>query len=119
MLKRGKRAFLCCNIEKQISESPYSLSLADSFNHSQVHQNSQHVADEGGDDPYGLSEPLPIPSKPWQFISLDFSTNVLDSKGFNAILTLVDRYIKMTNFLICTKEITCKETIRSVMHEVF
>ena len=60
--------------------------------------------------PYGLLEPLPIPNKPWQSIPLDFITALPDSKGFNAILTVVDRYTKMTHFLPCTKEITSDET---------
>ena len=49
--------------------------------------------------PYGLLEPLPIPSKPWQSIALDFITNLPVAKGFNAILTVVDRYTKMAHFM--------------------
>ena len=69
--------------------------------------------------PYGLLEPLPIPSKPWQSISLDFITDLPDSRGFNAILTVVDRYTKMAHFVPCTKEITSEETAGIVMREVF
>ena len=43
--------------------------------------------------PYGLLELLPIPSKPWQSIALDFITDFPVSKGFNAILTVVDQII--------------------------
>ena len=35
--------------------------------------------------PYGLLEPLPIPSKPWQSIALDFIMDLPVSKGFDAI----------------------------------
>ena len=59
--------------------------------------------------PYGLLEPLPIPSKPWQSISLDFITDLPDSKGFNVILIVVDQYAKMAHSVPCTKEITCEE----------
>ena len=69
--------------------------------------------------PYGLLEPLPLPSKPWQSISLDFITDLPVSKGFDAILTIVDRYTKMTHFLPCTKAITSEETAEVVMREVF
>ena len=69
--------------------------------------------------PYGLLEPLLIPSKPWQSISLDFITDLPDLKGFNAILTMVDRYTKMSHFLPCTNEITSKETTKIVIREVF
>ena len=68
--------------------------------------------------PYGLLEPLPIPSKPWKSIALDFITDLPISKGFNAILTVVDRYMKMTHFLPCTKEISSEETTEIVMREV-
>ena len=69
--------------------------------------------------PYGLLQPLSIPSKSWQSISLDFITDLPDSKGFNAILTVVDRYTKMTHFVPCTKEITSEETVGIVIREVF
>ena len=68
--------------------------------------------------PYGLLEPLPIPSKSWQSIALDFITYLPVSKGFDAILTVVDRYMKMAHFLPCTKEITSEETVKTVMREV-
>ena len=55
----------------------------------------------------------------WQSISLDFITDLTDSKGFNAILTVVDRYAKMAYFVPCTKEITSEETVGIVMREVF
>ena len=65
--------------------------------------------------PYGLLEPLPIPSKLWQSIALDFITDLPIAKGFNAILTVVDRYMKMAHFLPCTKEISSEETTGIVM----
>ena len=68
--------------------------------------------------PYGLLEPLPIPSKLWQSIALDFITGLPVSKGFNAILTVVDLYTKMAHFLPCTKEISSEETAIIVMREV-
>ena len=69
--------------------------------------------------PYGLLEPLPIPSKPWQSISFDFIIDLLDSKGFNVILIVVDQYTKMAHFLPYTKEITSEDTVGIVMHEAF
>ena len=68
--------------------------------------------------PYGLLEPLPIPSKPWQAIALDFITDLPVSKGFNVILIVVDRYTKMAHFLPCTKEISSEETAEIFMCEV-
>ena len=39
-----------------------------------------------------------------------FITNLPVSKGFDAILTVVDRFTKMAHFLPCTKSITSQET---------
>ena len=68
--------------------------------------------------PYGLLEPLPIPRMPWQSIALDFITDLPVSKGFDVILTIVDRYTNMAHFLPCTKEISSEETAETVMREV-
>ena len=57
-------------------------------------------------------------SKPWQSIALDFITDLPVSKGFNVILTVVDRYTKMAHFLSCTKEISSEETTEIVMREI-
>ena len=61
---------------------------------------------------------MPIPSKLWQSIALDFITDLPVSKGFNAILTVVDWYTKMAHFLPCTKEISSEETAEIVMRKV-
>ena len=52
-------------------------------------------------------------------MSLDFITDLLNSKGFNAILIVVDQYTKMTHFLSYTKDITSEDTANIIMHEVF
>ena len=69
--------------------------------------------------PYGLLQPLPISTKPWQSIALDFITDLPLSRGFDTILTVVDRFTKMAHFLPCTKTINSKETSDLVMREVF
>ena len=69
--------------------------------------------------PYGLLQPLPVPDGPWKSISMDFITDLPSSKGFDSILTVVDRFTKMTHFLPCTKTINSQETADLVMREVF
>ena len=49
---------------------------------------------------------------------LDFITDLPVSKGFNAILTVMDRYTKMAHFLPCSKEISSEEIAEIVMREV-
>ena len=48
-----------------------------------------------------------------------FYHRIPDSRGFNAILIVVERYTKMAYFVPCTKEITSEETVGIVMREVF
>jgi hypothetical protein len=62
---------------------------------------------------FGLLQPLPTPDGPWKSISLDFITDLPPSEGFGAILTVVDRFTKMTHFIPCTK------TTNMIMREVF
>ena len=69
--------------------------------------------------PYAFLDPQPIFDKPWQSISLDFIIDLPDSRGFNAILTLVHRYTNMAHFVPCTREITSEETTGIGMREVF
>ena len=49
--------------------------------------------------PSGLLQPLPIPNRKWQNISMDFIVELpKSSKGNDAIMTIVDRATKMTHF---------------------
>ena len=49
--------------------------------------------------PYGKLEPLPVPERPWQKVSLNFITQLLSlyigQAEYNTILVIVDRYTKI------------------------
>ncbi|KAJ0907443.1 putative nucleotidyltransferase, Ribonuclease H [Helianthus annuus] len=49
--------------------------------------------------PYGLLQPLPIPSDTWQDLSMDFITNLPLSKGKSHIWVIVDRLSKFAHFI--------------------
>ena len=55
--------------------------------------------------PGGLLQSLPIPTYPWESISMDYITDLPKTKdGYNAILVFVDRLTKMTH--LCSVPLT-------------
>lgn len=56
--------------------------------------------------PGGLLQPMPIPTRPWGSVSLDFIGPLpVTTNGHNAILVFVDRLTKMTR--LCATHTTC------------
>lgn len=58
---------------------------------------------------YGFLIPNPIPSRPYQSISMDFIVNLPWSNGFNAIFVVVDHLSKQGSFIPCTTGLTAAE----------
>ncbi len=54
----------------------------------------------------GLLQPLPIPEGPWENMSMDFMVSLPPSKGFDAIMVVVDRFSKMAHFIPTKDEAT-------------
>ncbi|KAI3369313.1 hypothetical protein L3Q82_007563 [Scortum barcoo] len=64
-------------------------------------------------------QPLPVPHRPWSHISLDFITGLPPSKGNTVVLTVVDRFSKMTHFIPLPKLPSAKETAQVMISQVF
>lgn len=69
--------------------------------------------------PAGLLRPLPIPSRPWSHIALDFITGLPASLGNTVILTIIDRFSKTAHFVPLPKLPSAKETAQLLVEHVF
>ncbi|KAK2899296.1 hypothetical protein Q8A73_012425 [Channa argus] len=69
--------------------------------------------------PDGLIQPLPIPSRPWSHVALDFVTGLPPSHGNTTILTIIDRFSKAVHFVPLTKLPTATETAELLTQHVW
>jgi hypothetical protein len=69
--------------------------------------------------PYGLLKQLPVPSRPWDSISMDFIEQLPTSNSFTAILVVVDRLSKQSVFIPTTNECDARELARLFLINVF
>ncbi|XP_061652803.1 uncharacterized protein LOC133488666 [Phyllopteryx taeniolatus] len=68
--------------------------------------------------PAGLLRLLPIPSRPWSHIGLDFVTGLPPSEGNSVILTIVDRFSKSVHYIPLPKLPSAFETTDLLVQHV-
>ena len=69
--------------------------------------------------PYGLLKQLPIPSRPWESISMDFIKQLPKSQGFTDILVVVDRLTKQAIFILTLRTINATGLAEVFVKNVF
>lgn len=69
-------------------------------------------AKPGREGRQGLLKPLPVPERSWKDISVDFITHLPASRGYDAIMVVVDRLTKMRHFIACKGTCDAEEATR-------
>jgi len=54
--------------------------------------------------PAGKLRSNEVPEKLWQYILVDFITKLPVSKGYDSILVVYDRFLKMSHFVVTTEK---------------
>jgi hypothetical protein len=67
----------------------------------------------------GLLQPLPIPQRPWQHITMDFQSFPRDTHGYDAIFVVVDRFSKQAFSIPCFKTTAAKDMARLYIQNIY
>ena len=65
-----------------------------------------------------LLRPLPIPTKRWENVSMDFMTHLPESKGFDSIMVVDDKISKIAHFVPTRDIATAQEEGRLYFDKV-
>ena len=74
------------------------------------------------DDRHELLTSLSIPSQRWVNISIDFIIELFESRGNNAICTIIDRLTKKRHYAPCVTDdddLTVEVCVKILLHYVF
>ena len=67
----------------------------------------------------GLLQPLEIPSRKWDHVTMDLVTDLPESNGFTAIIVFVGKLTKMVHLAGCKMEVTAMEYAQIFVDNVF
>ena len=67
-----------------------------------------------------MLQPLPIPDRPWQSISMNFVFDLPRTRTRNdGIWTIVDTFSKQAHFIPVRKKINAEHMVKLFMHNIF
>ena len=75
--------------------------------------------------PFGELQSLPVPSQPWESISMDFivklprSLDPISRASFDSIFVVVDRLTKMAYFIPCNEDMNAPEFAQLFLQNIF
>ncbi|XP_048339019.1 zinc finger protein ZFP2-like, partial [Sphaerodactylus townsendi] len=69
--------------------------------------------------PHGLLKPLPVPSRPWEVISMDFITDLPESQGNTVLWVVVDLFSKQAHFVPCTSIPSAPKLARLFIQHIY
>src|SRR5262249_35240041 len=69
--------------------------------------------------PVGQLNPLPIPSHPWQTVSVDFITELPEAHGYDAVMVAVDTLGKRAHFVPTHTTVTAAGSARLYLHNIW
>jgi hypothetical protein len=68
----------------------------------------------------GLYTPLPVPSRPWESISMDFVGGLpMSRRNHDYLYVVVDRFSKMCILMPCTKQVTAEQMTQMFFQNVW
>jgi len=81
---------------------------------------SMCVASNPSNRKLGLYTPLPIPSRPWESISMDFVGGLpMSRKGHDYLYDVVDHFSKMCVLMPCKKQVIVEKTEKMFFQNVW
>ena len=69
--------------------------------------------------PFGSLMPLPVPTRPWESVSLDLITGLPNADGYDAIVTFVCSLTKMAHFVPCASTVNARQLARLFLDNIY